>query len=202
MKLGIKSVERPIQTKTNNSSFLKVNQTGHYRTKSVNPSTMKIPGSTKNSTKFRNSILSTTGKSITKKEPHSGVNSPVQHKFGSSPVVPQRLNGVSQRFFREQNMAQLDQRRKIRLISLIDSKPINHYVTLLTLKEFSKREQDVGGLAGSMQTSAGMKEREHQKNRDVSKILSEDLTDQYYEKIGRRYEQMKAEKKLLQANQI
>jgi hypothetical protein len=58
----------------------------------------------------------------------------------------------------------------------------------------------VGGLAGSMQTSAGMKEKEHHKNRDVSKILSEDLVDLYNEKIGRRYEQMKAEKKLLQSN--
>lgn len=58
----------------------------------------------------------------------------------------------------------------------------------------------MGGLAGSMQASAGMKEKEHQKNRDVSKILREDLTEQYNEKIGRRYAQMKAEKELLQSS--
>jgi hypothetical protein len=85
-KLGVKSVERPMQTKANKNPSLKVNQPGHYRTKSVHTSAMKIPGSTQNSTKnsskFRNSILSATGKIVVKKEPHSGVNSPVQHKFG------------------------------------------------------------------------------------------------------------------------
>lgn len=131
-KLGLRSTERSLKDNLNKSALLNANQPGHSKTKSMNISRIIAPSTTKNSiNKHRTNVLSEVGRRISRKQPSSVVNSPTQNKFGSSPEVPQRLNGVSQKFNRDQNLAQVDQRRKIRLISLIDSKPINHYVTLL-----------------------------------------------------------------------
>ena len=194
-RLGIKSVEREGKNKINKSMLLHSQQPDNFNIKSMNISKIRGPITTKNSiNKFRNSLFSKTGRELSRKVPGSVKNSPIKQSFGANPVIPNKLNGVSFRFNRDKNMPIVDQRRKIRLVSLIDSKPINHYITLLGLKEFSKREQDMGGLAGSIQASAGIKEKEHQKNRDVAKILREDLNLQYDEKIGRRYADMKAEK--------
>lgn len=189
---GIKSVERSMQATKKPQNLLNISHAGHQKTKSVNFTSPKLPGTTKNSLqKLRNSVFQNTGHTLTK-TPQSAIKSPIKSPL--SPEAPNRLNAITQKFNRDQNLSQVDQRRKIRLVSLIDSKPINHYINLLTLKEFSKREQDVGGLAGSLQATAGLKEKEHQKNRDVAKILREDLNQQYDDKIGRLYELRKGER--------
>lgn len=131
-KLGLNSTKHSTNNNLNKSALLRPSQPSHFKSKSMNISKMMVPSTTKNSTnKHRSNVLSEVGRRISHKQPQSMVNSPTQNKFGSSPEVPQRLNGVSHKFNRDQNIAQIDQRRKIRLISLIDSKPINHYVTLL-----------------------------------------------------------------------
>lgn len=197
----LKSVERSMQNGLHKPSLLGVSHPGRLKNKSVNYASGQIPGSTKNtSQRFRNAILQGTGQSLSRKDVNVPMSSPNQMKLGTSPEVPRRLNAVSYKFNRDQNAQQFDQRRKIRLVSLIDSKPINHYITLLTLKEFSKREQDMSGIAGSVQASTGLKEKDHQKNRDVAKILKEDLNEHYEEKIGRRYAAMKAEKEKMQSS--
>lgn len=105
--------------------------------------------------------------------------------------IPNKLNYISHKYNRDTNIPLVEQRRKIRLISLIDSKPINHYIALLTLKEFSKREQEMSGVAGSIQTTSGFKGN---KNQDVAKILREDLNEKYEEKIGRLIEERRKAK--------
>ena len=56
----------------------------------------------------------------------------------------------------------------------------------------------MSGVAGSIPTTSGLKEKEHQKNQDVAKILREDLNERYEERIGRRYAAYKAEQEKLQ----
>jgi hypothetical protein len=140
-----------MQNRNNERYLLIQKHPDRDRNKSMNYAVPKIPVTTKSSLhKLRRQILQGAGNSVTKGH-QSLVNSPAQQKFGTSPGVPRRLNAVSYKFHKDHQMSQVDQRRRIRLISLIDSKPINHYITLLTLKEFSKRGQELSGIAGSMQ---------------------------------------------------
>ena len=180
-------IERSVQHKLNQSSVVTGHHPGRQKNKSMNYTAAHVPATTKFSDhKQRSNILKGAGNILTKGN-HSVVNSPTSQKFGTSPGMPRRLNAVSYNFNKDQNINHQDQRRKIRMVSLIDSKPINHYITLLNLKEFSKREQDMSGIAGGMQASSGIKEKEYQKNRDVAKILREDLNEHYEEKIGKQY---------------
>lgn len=39
-----------------------------------------------------------------------------------------------------------DHRRRIHMVSMIDSKPIQPYINLLSLKDFTTREQELGGV--------------------------------------------------------
>jgi hypothetical protein len=159
---------------------------GHQKDLSAQFPSINNPSTSKNSSnKFRNTLLGKNVRSI----PKSVANSPLSRQFQIS-QQNRRLNGVSHRYGRDQNPNSLEQRRKIRMISLIDSKPINPYITLISLKEFLQREQNMGSLAGSIQTSVGVKEKEAQKKRDFAKILREDLNQQYEEKIGKKYSSM------------
>lgn len=162
LNTGPKSIERSFNQKINNSFNLFV--PGRGRGKESLNNTQNMHESSKNkslsTSKFKTRIMTKTGANI-----------------------PSRLNFVSYRFNREHNTPLVEQRRKIRLVSLIDSRPINHYITLLSLKEFSKREQEMSGVAGSMQASSGG--IKGMKNQDIAKILREQLTERYDEAIGK-----------------
>lgn len=198
------SVEKFSNNNLNKSVNLSISK-GHQKSKSFNISTNNLPATTKNSSTMNQgqySVFAKAGRSISRKDEDREANKKSKLNIGSSPEIPTRLNAISFKYSRDMHIPVVEQRRKIRLVSLIDSKPINHYITLLTLKEFSKREQEMSGVAGSIPTTSGLKEKEHQKNQDVAKILREDLNERYEERIGRRYAAYKAEQEKLLSEKL
>lgn len=125
-------------TKPMNTSKMEISRGQHQKSKSFFMTETRFPTTEKNSSINHSKInpFRATIKSHSRREPRRHqIN---RLKLGTSPELTRRFNGVSYKFNREMHYPHGDQRRKIRMVSLIDSKPITHYITLLTLKEFSK----------------------------------------------------------------
>ena len=128
---------------------------------------------------------------------------PAFNSLNQSPHIPTKFNEISAKY-NEENKRKRDQlphigssqgshfvqphlhaeRRRIRLLSLTDIKPINPYITLLTLKDFTKREQELTAI-GLSSGAGGIDEQDkksaHKEN--YFKILGEELNERLHEKM-------------------